>query len=115
MSARQCPFCGKTISDLHSQCPFCREAVAPVPVSQPRIGAAAPRASGSGNRKIRQGLLYMLLAAVIQYIAGRYGASTLHVPAHIQPLLTYYLVPLLFAGGLGLSIYGFFLHAMPQG
>ncbi len=114
MPARQCPFCGKTISGLHSQCPFCREAVAPVPVPQVGIHLAGSREGSSGNRKIRQGLLYMLLAAVVQYLAGRYGASVLHVPAHIQPLLTFYLVPLLFAGGLGLSIYGFFLHAKPQ-
>ncbi|MGA9885848.1 MAG: hypothetical protein WBQ34_19195 [Candidatus Acidiferrales bacterium] len=87
----------------------------PVPVLQAGIGPAGRPVGGGGNRKIRQGLLYMLLAAVIQYLAGRYGASVLHVSEHIQPLLTYYLVPLLFAGGLGLSIYGFFLHAMPQG
>lgn len=113
MAARQCPYCGKMISDLHSQCPFCREAVPPLPGTQAFV-AASPSDSGNGaNRKIRQGLLYMLLAAVIQYLGGGYGAPILKVPIHIPPLVTSYLTLLLFFGGLGLAIYGFYLHAKP--
>jgi hypothetical protein len=33
----------------------------------------------------------------------------LPLPAPVMPLLTQYLTPLLFLGGLGLTIYGFFL------
>jgi hypothetical protein len=110
MPARQCPFCGKMISDLHSHCPFCREAVPPVPGSPAAIRVPV-KVSGDGNRKIRQGLLYMLLAGVVQYIAGGYGGALFKLPVHIQPLVTSYLVPLVFLCGLGLSVYGFFLQA----
>jgi predicted nucleic acid-binding Zn ribbon protein len=110
MPARQCPFCGKMISNLHSHCPFCREAVPPVPGSQAAIEAPS-RVGGDGNRKIRQGLLYMLLAGVVQYFAGGYGGPIFNLPIQIQPIVTSYLAPLLFLCGLGLSIYGFFLHA----
>jgi hypothetical protein len=109
MPARQCPFCGKMISELHSHCPFCREAVPPVPGSQAAMRAST--GTGGGNRKIRQGLLYMLLAGVIQYFAGGYGGAFFKLPIQIQPVVTSYLAPLLFLCGLGLSIYGFFLHA----
>jgi hypothetical protein len=63
--------------------------------------------SNTGRKKIRQGLLYMLLAAVIHYFAGGYSAMQLPYP--IQPVVTVYLAPLLFLGGLGLSLYGY-LH-----
>lgn len=110
MSARQCPYCGKMISVSHSHCPFCREAVPPVPGSQTAARRSVSFRNGDGNRKIRQGLLYMLLAGVIQYFAGGYGRPVFNVPVHIQPVVTSYLVPLLFLCGLGLSVYGFFLH-----
>lgn len=112
MPARQCPFCGKMISDLHSHCPFCRETVPPVPGSP--VAARVPEhpaSSGTGTRNIRRGLLYMLLAAVVQYLAGGYGTPILKVPVQVQPIVTSYLAPFLFLCGLGLTIYGFFLHA----
>jgi hypothetical protein len=56
----------------------------------------------------------MLLAAVIQYLAGGYGGSFLKLPIHILPVVTTYLIPLLFVAGLGLTIYGFFLHVKPE-
>lgn len=114
MSARQCPFCGKMISDLHSHCPFCREAVPPVPGSQAAVRSSLGSSGGNSNRKIRQGLLYMLLAGVIQYLIGGYGGRFFRIPFHILPLVTSYLVPLLFLCGLGLTVYGFFLHARPS-
>ena len=114
MPARQCPFCGKMISDLHSHCPFCHETVPPVPGSTAAAKTLTPVTSGAGNRNIRRGLLYMLLAAVAQYLAGGYGISILKVPVHIQPIVTSYLVPFLFLCGLGLTVYGFFLHAKPS-
>lgn len=102
------------ISDLHSHCPFCREAVPPVPGSQTTFATSSAVSENNGHRKIRQGLLYMLLAGVVQYLAGGYGGSFLKVPIHIQPMVTSYLTPLLFFGGLGLTIYGFYLHAKPM-
>lgn len=115
MAARQCPFCGKMISDLHSDCPFCHESVPCFPGPTMAAKASArPTPSGAGNRNIRRGLLYMLLAAVIQYVVATYGGSILKLPSEIQPIVTSYLVPFLFLCGLGLTVYGFFLHAKPS-
>ncbi len=101
MPTRQCPYCGKLVSDYLAECPYCHEAI-------PELRGVPPRRSDVGRRKIRQGLLYMLLAAVIHYFAGGYSAMQLPYP--IQPVVTVYLAPVLFLGGLGLSLYGFYLH-----
>jgi hypothetical protein len=100
VTARQCPYCGKLLSDHLTQCPYCREAISEVRLASPR--------RSDGRRKIRQGLLYMLLAAVIHYFAG--GYSPMELPYPIQPVVTVYLAPVLFLGGLGLCLYGFYLH-----
>jgi len=98
---RQCAFCGKPIGAHLTQCPFCREMVPQVQLSR-RLGA-------DGRRQMRRGLLYMLLAAVIYYFAGGYGAP-LRLPVAVVPLVNHYLAPLLFLGGLGLTLYGLFLR-----
>jgi hypothetical protein len=98
---RQCPYCGKLVSGYLAECPYCHEAI-------PELRGALRRRSDIGRRKIRQGLLYMLLAAVIHYFAGGYSAMELPYP--IQPVVTVYLAPVLFLGGLGLCLYGFYLH-----
>jgi hypothetical protein len=59
---------------------------------------------------MRRGLLYMLLAAVIYYFAGGYGAP-LRLPVEVVPMVTNYLLPLLFLGGLCFSVYGLILRA----
>ena len=100
MPTRQCPYCGKLISAHLVECPHCHETI-------PETRVSAPVHSNTGRKKIRQGLLYMLLAAVIHYFAGGYSAMQLPYP--IQPVVTVYLAPLLFLGGLGLSLYGY-LH-----
>lgn len=102
-ATRQCPYCGKPVSRSLRQCPHCREAVEPVPEVRP-----SQPASASKQGKIRQGLLYMLLAAVIHYFAGGYSAMNLPL-AIIQPL-TAYLSLLLFLSGLGLTLYGVYLR-----
>ncbi len=53
----------------------------------------------------------MLLGAVIHYFAGGYGAPVFQIPlpAPVMPLLTQYLTPLLFLGGLGFTVYGLVL------
>lgn len=101
MGMRQCAFCGKRIAAHLNQCPFCREMVPQVRLS---------RGWGTGGRtQIRRGLLYMLLAGVIYYFAGGY-AKPLELPVAIQPVVYTYLAPLLFLGGLGLTLYGLFLR-----
>jgi hypothetical protein len=102
VQTRQCAFCGKRINITLNQCPFCREMVPQVSLS---------RSSGTdGRRQVRRGLLYMLLAGVIHYFAAGY-AMPLQLPVDIMPMVTNYLSPLLFLGGLGLTIYGLILRA----
>jgi hypothetical protein len=84
-----------------TQCPFCREAVPQVQLTR--------RSGPNGHQQMRRGLLYMLLAAVIYYFAAGYAAP-LWLPVQVLPVVTNYLLPLLFFGGLGLSIYGVFLR-----
>lgn len=55
----------------------------------------------------------MLMGGVIHYFAGGYGAPvfTIPLPVPVMPILTQYLTPLLFLGGLGFAVYGLFLKA----
>ncbi len=102
MQMRQCAFCGKRIAAHLNQCPFCREMVPQVRLSR--------SSSVAGRMHIRRGLLYMLLAGVIYYFAAGY-AKPLEVPVAIQPAVANYLAPLVFLGGLGLTVYGLILKA----
>jgi hypothetical protein len=52
--------------------------------------------------------MYMLLAAVIYYFTG--GYSALSLPFTLNPLITAYLAPVVFLGGLGMSLYGLLLR-----
>jgi hypothetical protein len=99
-TTRQCPYCGKLLPRNRPQCPHCRETLAEVPIVR-----VAPVAKSS---HIRRGLLYMLLAAVIHYFVGGYSAMDLPIP--IAPVVAVYLTPLVFLGGLGLALYGFYLR-----
>jgi hypothetical protein len=101
LATRACVFCGKSMLAQLTRCPHCREAVPEVRLSsRPRTG---------GRLEIRRGLLYMLLAGVIQYFAGGYSILTL--PISVPPVVTTYLAPVVFLSGLGLLIYGFYLRA----
>jgi len=84
-----------------TQCPFCREAVPQVQLSR--------RSGPNGRQQIRRGLLYMLLGVVSYYFAAGYSAP-LWVPEQVLPAVTNYLLPLLILGGLGLTLYGFYLR-----
>jgi hypothetical protein len=84
-----------------TQCPFCREAVPQVQLTR--------RTGPDGRQQMRRGLLYTLLAAIIYYFAGGYSAP-LWVPVQVLPIVTNYLLPLLFLLGLGLTLYGLFLR-----
>ena len=99
MPTRQCPHCGKVVFDRSTQCPFCREALSAVP----EVHLTNPDRV-VGRAKIRQGLLCVLLAAIVHYFAGGYSAMQLPYP--ITPLVTTYLSPLLLLSGLGLSLSG---------
>jgi len=69
------------------------------------------RTGPDGRRQIRRGLLYMLLGGVIHFFAAGYGAPfQIPLPVPVLPLVTQYLTPLIFLGGLGLTLYGFFLR-----
>jgi hypothetical protein len=100
VATRQCVHCGKPVRTDLRQCPFCREVIPEVPRTH--------RHGSDGRREIRRGLLYMLMAAGIYYFAG--GYSAIKLPVTIVPAVTTYLAPLLFFGGLGLSLYGVVLR-----
>jgi len=74
------------------------------PVQRLRGGYAREAA---GSSKMRQGLLYVLLAAIVHYFAG--GYSPLKLPLPVGPIVTHYLSPLLFLAGIGLAVFGFYL------
>lgn len=101
VAMRPCVFCGKQIIAQLQRCPHCREEV-------PRVQLAFRPRTG-GRQQIRRGLLYMLLAGVIQYFAS--GASGFTVPVQIPPPVTTYLAPAVFVSGLGLLIYGLVLRS----
>jgi len=50
----------------------------------------------------------MLLAGVIYYFSG--GYSTFTLPITVSSPVNSYLTPLLFLGGLGLTLYGVYLR-----
>jgi hypothetical protein len=99
VAIRQCPHCGKEISDRHVQCPYCREDVA----SGETTRSYNPMA---GRTQIRRGLLYMWLAGIFYYFAA--GYSGLALPFATPNVATEYLLPFLFLAGLGLVIAGLF-------
>jgi len=103
VETRRCVFCGKSMAARLTQCPFCREAVPQVQLSR--------RKGPDGRHQIRRGLLYMLLAGVIHYFAAGYGAPfRIPLPVPVLPFVTQVLTPLVFLGGLGLTLYGLFLR-----
>lgn len=97
---RQCPFCGKMVPGSAIQCPFCRDALPEVPVVR--------RVAHDGGGKIRRGLLFMFLAAVIGYFGG--GYSGLNLPVLLQPAVLSFLSLFLFFSGFGLCAYGYYLQ-----
>lgn len=97
---RQCPFCGISVLKTAMQCPACREAL-PAEKAVRKVARPARKSTS-----LRRGLLYMLLAGVIQYFSG--GYSPMHVPLAVSSIVTTYLAPLLFLSGLGMTLYGVF-------
>src|SRR5438093_3434449 len=88
----RCVYCGKYMAAHLKQCPFCREAVPQVQLSH--------QTGPDGHQQIRRGLLYMLLAGVVHYFAAGYADTfKIPLPAHVLPLLTQSLSPLVFVVG----------------
>lgn len=105
VATRACVFCGKPMLSHLTRCPHCREDVPQLRMTT----APAARIRTGGREQIRRGLLYMLLAGVIQYFAGGYSGLT--PPVAIPEVVTTYLAPAVFLSGLGLLIYGLYLRA----
>jgi hypothetical protein len=61
----------------------------------------------TGNGKIRNGLLCVLLGSVVHYFAAGYSAMILPMP--ISGLVSTYLSPLLLLCGVGLAVFGIYL------
>lgn len=107
MVTRECPFCGKRISEAysaHRDCPHCHETL-----PERRINAAGlkARAGGSGRQTMfRRGLLYMMSVAFIYYLMS--PQSPLKLPVPFAPLLTTYLLPCFFLMGLGFALFGIY-------
>ncbi len=99
---RQCIHCGKLVPVRATQCLYCRESLPELNVRR-----AVVEAKPEGGPKIRRGLLYMVVAGVVQYYAG--GYSGMKLPVQIDPVVFQYLVPILFLLGLGLVLYGLYL------
>ncbi|HXJ15998.1 MAG TPA: hypothetical protein VNM68_02240 [Candidatus Polarisedimenticolia bacterium] len=103
MAMRECPFCGKMVYDRLTQCTQCRETLPPV-----KTRTISHAHTSDGNDKIRRGLLFMLMAAVIGYFTS--GSSPFQVPVFVPHAVVVYLSPLLFLSGLGLTLHGAILH-----
>jgi hypothetical protein len=105
MGLRECPFCGKSISETFRDCPHCHETL-----PERRIPSAAPaaRAAGGDHRPtaFRRGLLYMMTVAFIYYLLS--PASFLKLPVPFAPLLTRYLLPCFFLMGLAFALFGIY-------
>jgi hypothetical protein len=101
-NTKMCPFCGMPVETHLRRCPFCREEI-------PELRVPVRQFAPKGRTQIRRGLLYMLLAGIIHYFAA--GYSGMRLPVEIPSLVTHYLTPLLFFCGLGLGLYGAYLHA----
>jgi ABC-type thiamin/hydroxymethylpyrimidine transport system permease subunit len=95
---RQCPYCGIKVAEERTECLHCHAVLPSIQLTH--------RHDSNAGTEIRRGLLYVLLAAVINYFAG--GYSAMQVPFPIQPIVTTYLSPVLFLGGLGLTLHGFY-------
>jgi len=104
MALRECPYCGKLVYDQLTQCSYCRETLPETKTPSASAASAAP----TGGDRIRRGLLFMLMAAVIGYFVS--GSSGWSLPVPVPQLVANYLLPLLFLSGLGLSLYGLYLR-----
>lgn len=97
LAARHCVYCGKPVAHHLSQCPHCREAV-------PKVRLAPAPAPAAKRSQMVRGILYMVLALVIHYVAVR--SDSLNLPFSVNPAVSY-LATMMFLAGLALTLYGF--------
>lgn len=95
MARKQCAYCGEFVGETVKRCPNCREEI-----PERVVLHKTPQ----GGPEIRRGLLYMLLSATVYYFLT--PGSPLPVPIPVPPMVTSYLLPLLFLLGLGFAIFG---------
>lgn len=100
MARKQCTFCGEFAPQTATNCPRCREAF-------PSVVLQSGADPVQGKREIRRGILYVILAAVLQYFGGGYSGMELPLSVMV-PALTTYLLPFLAICGVGLIILGIF-------
>ena len=101
MGIRECPFCGRKISDAFRDCPHCHETL-------PELRPVKTSSSSRRGGPLRRGLLYMMVVAFIYYLLS--PSSPLKIPVPFAPVLTNYLLPLCFLAGLGFALYGIFFQ-----
>ncbi len=101
MGSRQCPHCGQYVAETLSTCPNCRELLDPAAHAH-----YDPERAVRARRDIRWGLIWMFVAAVIQYYSGGHDPFLERLPVDILPLVNQYLVPFLFLAGLALATAG---------
>ncbi|MGC1108143.1 MAG: hypothetical protein WA876_16560 [Candidatus Acidiferrales bacterium] len=107
MSIRECPFCGKSISDAFRDCPHCHEAL---PERRVPSAASASRAAAAEHRPtaFRRGLLYMMAVAFVYYLLS--PVSPLKLPVPFAPILTRYLLPSFFLAGMAFALFGIYQY-----
>lgn len=101
MGVRECPFCGKKISDAFRDCPLCHETL-------PELRVIRTSSSSGKGGPLRRGLLYMMIVAFVYYLLSANSPLKISVP--FTPILTTYLLPLVFLAGLSFAMYGIFLE-----
>ena len=101
MGVRECPFCGKKISDAFRDCPLCHETL-------PELRALKTSSSSGRGGPLRRGLMYMMIVAFVYYLLSANSPLKIYVP--FAPILTTYLLPLVFLAGLSFAMYGIFLE-----
>ncbi|MFZ0640170.1 MAG: hypothetical protein WA020_04235 [Candidatus Acidiferrales bacterium] len=104
MGVRECPFCGKSISEAFRDCPHCHEALPERRV--PSAASEARAASADRPTTFRRGLLYMLTVAFVYYLLSPY--SFLKLPVPFAPFLTRYLLPFFFLAGMAFALFGIY-------
>ena len=102
---RNCPYCGRKIGAFVANCPYCRENMPSASNVSTRVDSVK---SFEGRKYMRRGFLYALMAGVIYFFAA--GYSGMNIPIPVPDLVVSALLPLFFAAGVGMMLYGGFLY-----
>jgi hypothetical protein len=87
----QCADCARVYPRALSECPRCG--------SEETVAAKSSGKKTASKYRVRRGILWMLVAGAIYLLASQGSVS-------FPPAVTDYLLPLLFLGGLGLTVFG---------